>query len=378
MNIGIDARPALKNRTGVGNYVLNLILALSRLDEENQYHLFSSSYKDRFNLPRINGLPNWHVKDYKFPNVIMNYLWNNMGRLSFNVLLGGMDVFHFTGDISYPLKNIPTVATIYDLYHLRHPESVEKKFRLDPMLFKEKINAVSKIIAISSFTKKDLMGLFDVPEEKISVIPLGVDPGVFKPLAETECAAYLKKTFQLEGDYLLCVGAMETRKNYAGMMDAFRLILDKQPHLKLVLVGGGGWGYERVLGKILESNMEKSVRLLGYLATEDLNYLYNGARAFVFPSMYEGFGLPLLEAFACGTPSAVTNSTALPEVAGDAALLFDPAQPEDIADKVLQIIEDSGLARRLKEKGLNRIREFNWENTGRQTLQLYQNLKGSA
>jgi len=375
VNIGIDARPALQDRTGVGNYVLHLLLGLSRLKAGNRYHLFFNSCRRRAAAPPwTNPPPDWQIRDYRLPNRLMNFLWNRMGRLTFDLFLKGADLFHFTGDIARPLPDIPTVATVYDLYHLRHPECVAAQFRIDPARFAEKINRIDQVIAISEFTKKDLMQLCGVPEEKISVIPLGVDAAAFTSGDARRRTARLKSRFQLEGDFLLSVGTLETRKNYPMLLEAFRQVQTARPDLQLVLAGGAGWGADQVRKTIHALNLGSRVYLPGYLEPEDLACLYAGARAFVFASRYEGFGLPLLEAFAAGVPAAVADCAALPEVAGDAALLFDPDRPEDIADKIRRALEDGGT---IKEKGLARIRQYTWDNTARQTLTVYQSLADS-
>ena len=375
MIIGIDSRPVLKQSTGVGNYVHNLTLGLSRLDRESSYHLFFNSCRDRpANLPWEIPPFNWHLKDNRFPSRLMNVMWDNMGKLSFYLFLGEVDIFHFTGDIAYPLKNIPTIATIHDLYHLRHPECVDKKFRIDQAIFIKKINAVTKIIAVSVFTKHDLMDLCGIPEEKITVIHSGVDPLVFQIRDQLECTKMLKTRFHLEESFLLSVGTIETRKNYLPLLDAFCKVQKQCPSLKLVLAGGKGWGSNQIEQAIQALGINSSVLLTGYLELEELACLYNRAKAFVMPSQYEGFGFPLLEAFACGIPSAVSNCTALPEIAGDAALLFDPNEPEDISDKILQILKDDGL---LKKRGLARVRQFRWEDTARKTLQIYKSLNAT-
>lgn len=370
MNIGIDIRPALKAKTGVGNYALNLVHALAELDRENRYHLFSSSFRDRFDLPQIQGLANWRVRDYRFPNSLMNFLWDKVGGFPINLLLNGIEVFHFTGAIAPALKNIATVATVYDLYHVRHPESVEPRHRVSRQALKTNLNAVSGVIAISAFTKSDLVDSLGISPEKIEVVPLGVDTRIFRPLPG--CAEYLKNRFALEDEYLLHVGTLENRKNLLPMLDAFNMIRARHPHLKLVLAGNPGKGFELIREKMQKLNIEKSVRHLGYLdADQDLPYLYGGASAFVFPSIYEGFGLPILEAFACGVPVAASNCTSIPEVAGDSALLFDPLQPDDIAEKVLRILEDSGLAQTLTDKSAERAKGFTWAETAKRTLGIY-------
>ena len=370
MNIGIDIRPALKAKTGVGNYVCNLVSALVELDRENQYSLFSNSFRDRCDFPQIQGHSKWRVRDYRFANKLMNYLWGQVGGFPISLLVRGVDVFHFTGAIAPSLKGISTLATIYDLYHVRHPESVEPRHRVSLHGLKNNLNAVSGIIAISEFTKSDLAGYLGIAPEKIDVVPLGVNTRVFKPL--TGCAEYLKNRFALEGRYLLFVGTLESRKNLLPLLDAFRMILDRHAHLKLVLVGSPGMGFEHIQTRMQAGNLKNSVLCLGYVdADQDLPYLYGGADAFVFPSLYEGFGLPVLEAFACGTPVAASNGTSIAEVAADAALLFDPHEPDDIAEKVLRILEEPALAQTLKKKSSARASDFTWAETAKKTLRIY-------
>ncbi|MBI4384074.1 MAG: glycosyltransferase family 4 protein [Nitrospinae bacterium] len=376
MNIGIDIRPALKARTGVGNYALNLAGALARLDRANRYYLFSNSFRDRLPEGLVEGRENLRIRDRRFPNLLMNFVWDRVGGWPISLLLRGLDVFHFTGAVSPGLKGVKTVATVYDLYHVRDPESVAEKHRVPQRRFAENLKSVSKIISISAFTRRDLCDIFGIPPEKVAVVPLGVDPDVFRPLDKNECRAYLRQKFRLDGDYLLFVGTLETRKNLTALAEAFRLVRSRHAGLKLVLAGGPGHGFDKVREKIREWGVEDSVFYPGYLeGAEDLVRLYCGADVFVFPSVYEGFGLPLLEAFACGVPVAASDRAAIPETAGEAALQFNPGQPEDIAAKILNILEDGGLAESLKSRGLARAGEFSWERTARKTLEVYESLR---
>jgi alpha-1,3-rhamnosyl/mannosyltransferase len=234
------------------------------------------------------------------------------------------------------------------------------------------LGSVSSIIAISEFTKADLVEWLGIPREKITVVPLGVDTRMFKPMQGS--AGYLQDRFALEGDYILHVGTLENRKNLLPLLDAFSQVRKRHPHVRLVLAGNPGKGCEHVQEKIHKLGLEKAILRLGYLdGDQDLPHLYSGAKAFIFPSLYEGFGLPVLEALACGTPVAASNCTAIPEVAGDAALLFDPREPDDIADKVLRLLEDSGLVLALREKSFARVRSFTWTETAKQTLRIYKN-----
>jgi glycosyltransferase involved in cell wall biosynthesis len=229
----------------------------------------------------------------------------------------------------------------------------------------------SKIIAISENTKKDIIDYFGIDEEKIRVIYLGVDRQ-FSPQPDMDEVGVLSK-YNLPSGYILSVGTLEPRKNLIRLINAYKMVASSgEPVPKLVIVGGQGWGDEE-LGKVVrESGLIDLVILTGYVPDEDLPALYRNTTVFVYPSLYEGFGLPPLEAMACGTPVITSNVSSLPEVVGDAAILIDPYNTTEIAQAIASVLKDKELRERLRMNGLARSNLFSWDKTARETLKLYQ------
>jgi glycosyltransferase involved in cell wall biosynthesis len=229
----------------------------------------------------------------------------------------------------------------------------------------------SKIIAISENTKKDIIDYFRIDEEKIRVIYLGVDRQ-FSPQPDTNEVGVLSK-YNLPRGYILSVGTLEPRKNILRLINAYKMVASTgEPVPKLVIVGGQGWRNED-LGKLVrESGLADRVVLVGYVPDEDLPTLYRNAAVFVYPSLYEGFGLPPLEAMACGTPVITSNISSIPEVVGDAAILIDPYNTTEIAQAIASVLNNKELRDRLKMNGLVRSNLFSWDKTARETLKLYQ------
>lgn len=375
IRIGIDARPALKQRTGVGNYVLNLVRSLSQIGTDEKFHLFSNSFKSEFEVHELLGFKNCAIHHFRFPNVLMNPLLERFGGQLLKTLTKDAKVFHFTGQIPKNPGNFQSVATVHDLFNVKFPESVAPEFRISPKKFAGSLKKMKKIIAVSEYTKADLINFLDIPEERITAIPHGINTKYFSDFTDSsEINAKIKNRFGGSGDYLLCVGTLESRKNYLKTLEAFKIILKSFPQLKLVIVGGRGWQSNLIHQKSKALQLDNSVLLPGYLEHSDLSTIYRGASAFLFPSIYEGFGLPILEAFSHKTPVAISGTTSLPEVAGDAALKFNPEDPEDIAKQTIRLLEDSDLKKNLICRGKERIKQFTWEETARKTLEVYHSL----
>ncbi len=379
IRIGIDARPALNQRTGVGNYVYNLIQSLAELNANEEFILFSNSFKDRFNIKKFKNLKNCSIRHFRYPNMAMNLLWERFGGQLMQKLTCDSNVLHFTGHIPKNPGDLPSVATVHDLFNIKFPESVAPEFRVSPQKFSRSLKKIKKIIAVSEYTKTDLINFLDTPEEKISVIPHGIDPKSF--LASTdpsEINTKIKNRFGGSGEYILCIGTLEPRKNYLKTLEAFQIILKRFPDLKLVIAGGKGWQSDLIHQKASALKLDSSVLFPGYVGYSDLPTLYKGASAFLFPSIYEGFGLPVLEALSFNVPIAISNVASLPEIAGEAALKFNPEDPEDIALQTIRLLEDSDLRKNLICLGEERIKEFTWEKTAKKTLEVYRALGGSA
>ena len=216
--------------------------------------------------------------------------------------------------------------------------------------------------------------LFGIPEEKIQVIYNGV-AAHFSQIEDKGAIEQVLKKYGIDGNYILFVGKLEARKNLAGLIEAFRLFKkeSKLEH-KMVLVGSLGWKAEEILEKLDEYGLQEDVVRLGYVCDEDLPFLMNGADVFLYPSLYEGFGIPALEAMACGTPVVASNTTSLPEVVGDTGLLVDPTSPGEIAEALTRILVDSALRKTLIVKGIERAASFTWRHAAEQTLRLYQEM----
>jgi len=329
MRIAIDLRPALKKGTGVGTYVQNLVENLALIDQENHYCLFSSSFKDRFPREKLSLPDNFCVKDYRIPVRLLNFLWHKYRFPPLDYLTGEVDVTHSPG-----------------------------------------------IIAVSENTKKDIIRLLKVPAEKVKVIYQGVAES-FRHRLSPQSLSSLRKRFSLNGDYLLFVGAIEPRKNLVNLLRAFKGVVKKNfGELKLVIAGERSWHTEEFDRELQSPDLKERVVLTGYLSSEELAGLYQAARMLIFPSLGEGFGLPLVEAMASGIPIVSSKTSCIPEVVGDAAILIDPHSPQEIEEAICSLLTDSKLAEELTRRGLERSYRFSWKETAKQTLQLYRQIGG--
>ena len=261
------------------------------------------------------------------------------------------------------------MVTIHDLGYLHFPRAHRLLDRLYlDLSTRFNARAAAHIIADSQATKRDLVERYGVEPSKISVIYPGYDEEAFQPVREREAIEAVKARYGIAGDYILFVGTIQPRKNLVRLMEAFSLLKRQAADLQLVIAGKKGWLYEAIFRRVEELGLEGQVVFTGYVAEEGLPALFSGARLFVFPSLYEGFGLPVLEAMACGTPVVCSNASSLPEVAGDAALLFDPLDVEGMAAAMGRVLGDERLRAELIERGLQRARGFSWEKCARETL----------
>ena len=242
---------------------------------------------------------------------------------------------------------------------------------------KRYISRADTVISISEHTKRDIISTFGIPEGKIRVILLAADER-FRLIDDTVATGCVLNRYGITGEYILYTGPMELRKNVPTLVNAFAILKKEKkiPHF-LVLAGNKGGGqYDEVMGIIQKEGLVKSVIFTGFVADDDLPYLYNGASLFAFPSFYEGFGLPPLEAMACGCPVVTSNTSSLPEVVGDAGLMIDPTRPEELAEAMGRVLEDRTLHAELRERGLARAAEFSWRRCAAETMDVYRELTG--
>ena len=362
MRIAIDVSSAVKGaKTGIATYITSLVEALAAIDREDTFYLCHrlsrlKKWRHRIHLDQ----PNFHTRVLQPP---------------FNpILTRRVHIAHALGARLPEFGRKHRLVTVHDTFsEVSDRFFSEKHRRLRTRRYKEIAASDAVIVAVSEHTKRDFMEHFGVAPSRLEVIPEGVDRR-FAPASETEVEG-VRGRHRLEKPYLFFVGTLEYRKNVIGMMEAYRLLREAGLDLELVLAGVPGWAYSEIEAA-LEANPERrGIRMLGYAPREDLPGLYSGALCFLFPSHYEGFGLPVLEAMACGTPVVTSNSSSLPEVAGDAALLVDPDDPAAIAAAVREIVEDEGTREKLVEAGRSRAATFTWESAARRTLALYRRLE---
>lgn len=377
MRLGFDLRPFLRFETGVGVYFRNLLFELARLDADNEYYLFSASWKDRFPPENVPPFKHLHFRDLRWPVRAVNFGWYRFGRPSLDTVFGArLDLTHSPTPLPLPTRG-RKIVTVCDLCFMDDPGKADDEARRHFLKRTEaSLRRADGIVTISEFSKRAVLDRFGLDEAKIRVTPLGLGrPFQEGPIPEGDREATLRK-YGLPGEFLLFVGATEARKNLPRLIEALAVVHRKYRPVPLVLVGREGGDYARVLAEIRARGLESWVRLPGYLPEREVGALYRAASGFVFPSTCEGFGLPLLEAMAGGLPAAVSGVSALPEVGGDAALYFRPEDPEDIAAKIIRLLSDGDLRTALRARGLDRARAFTWEKTATETLAFYRTVLG--
>ncbi|MFH0815162.1 MAG: glycosyltransferase family 1 protein [Candidatus Falkowbacteria bacterium] len=362
MLIGIDASRANKKfKTGVEWYSHCLIEEFKKIDRENQYFL----YTDRPLVGELAVCPaNFHQKILKWP---LPKFWT-LGRLTLEMLMGQRPDVLFVPAHTLPLINPrKSVVTIHDIGFERFPEFYKwPDIAYHRFAIKTIKRCATKIITVSEFSKREIMDVYKIPAEKIVVTHIGfVAPVADRvDLVRDEIKKISKQPF------VLFVGRLEAKKNVARMIEAFGRVREKNPTigLKFVLAGRPGFGYEKILETMEKNNLNNDVVLLDWISKEELGFLYRRASALLFATLYEGFGIPPLEAMSVGCPVVCSNTTSLPEIVGNAALLVNPLDIENIADGLSQILFNDEKRKRYIEAGKLRATTFTWESCARETL----------
>jgi len=373
--VTLDAGPAVHQRAGLSRYTEQLALALQKhCADLVETHLFYNQHSDHVLPNSLRPLPTQiiHLGQYAWR---LSVLASQIARLPYRPLqkrLGGSCVYHATEHL-LPFLTLPTVMTVHDLIFERYPQHhklTNRAFlKVGMPLF---VRAATRIIAVSRHTAHDLSSLYGVPDAKIAVIHNGVERG-FQP-ASPEKIADVRRRSSPDRPYLLIIGTLEPRKNHRlALQSLVQLKALGYPH-RLIVGGGKGWLFESISDAVVSMGLVDDVSFIGYVPEADLPALYAGADAFLFPSEYEGFGLPLLEAMACGVPVVCSRTSSLPELAGEAALLIDPHDAGALTAAIRQIIDHPELASTLRQRGLLQVRHFTWESTAHHTAQIYQDI----
>lgn len=375
--IGIDIRVLAPGaRTGVEEYTINLLTHLLPLDPGVKYKLFYNAFsKAKLNYSWIK-LPNVELIDLKIPNRVLFAGTKYLNQPKINELLGGVDIYFnphfFTAPVS---KKCRKVVTFHDLSFKRYPQYFSWRKRIWQIFLidalKEACQA-DKIIAVSESTKSDLINLYHINSDKIKIIYSGVGEHFRLINGEQAIKNDVVKKYKLPDKFILYFGTIEPRKNIAGLIKAFEILKDNKNmlELKLVLAGAMGWLYKNIIKTAQASKYHQDIIFTGFIEEQDKPYLYNLAQLFVYPSFFEGFGFPLLEAMACGIPAIVSHNSSLPEVVGDAALMIDPYRLNEMSWAMNEILTNSATRERMIKKGFSRVQKFSWQKCAEETLEV--------
>lgn len=368
MHIAIDAHSVGAGLAGNESYIANLIEALATLDTANRYTLYVTRREavERFSA--------------RWPHVTVRLTLPHTPLVRIPLTLSAelrrrpVDLLH----VQYtapPLAPCAVVATIHDLSFEHLPETFKRRSRAQLRLtVRRTARLAHQVIVPSEYSRRDLLETYHLPMERVHITPLAAAP-CFAPVLDEDRRRRTKELYGIKGEYILAVGSIQPRKNLVRLIESYRDLRAARPQAKLpqlVLVGKRGWLYGETLEAVNRHSINGDIRFTGYVRETDLPALYTDALCFVYPSYFEGFGLPVLEAMACGAPVIAGNRTSLPEVIGDAGLLFDPFDTSALTTALARVIDDGKLRRSLHRRGLERASLFNWRETARRTLEVYE------
>lgn len=361
MKIGIDCRLHYYNRTGIGRYIRNLARALPECAIGDVELVLFQSRRERESLVQAPAIRSRKVI------TPAHHRWERW-LLATELAPRNVDLLHSPDHVAPHRLGWQSVVTVQDLSFLAHPEAYDAaSLRYYFQVFRT-LTQAAKVIATSDFTRSEVLKRVSIAPERVVTIHLAADPAYF-PRAQADCET-VRNRLSVPDSYFLVVGNIEARKNLERLLAAYALLPRRgRPHL--VFAGGRGYHYDRVLEAVQEHRLEDQVKFLGYVSDDDLPMLYSGAVCLLYPSRYEGFGLPILEAMACGCPVITSNHGSMAEVAGDAAILVDPTSAAAIAEGIKTLLDDSGRRDGMIAKGFTRVKDFSWQSTAEQTLAVY-------
>ena len=373
MKIIVDAIPMTGLLTGIARYLRNLYSTMELMEQVDLIYLtWQNTGKS---MPSLAESDKWQKK--------VKVVWNLPDSIVFGMRgvqwliyeqklrrfcgKNQFDIYHETAFVPAKQTAIPTVYSIYDLSLRRFREAhPRERVWFFEYFIKRRLQYAEHILTISEFIRQEIIEEFKVPASMVTSIPLAPDP-LFCPCS-TDVVKIIKTKYNLPESYLLFVSSLEPRKNIGFLIDALQAVKTDIP---LVLAGWHGWGYKGWLEKIKTTDLKSRIYAIGHVSDNDLKAIYSGAAALVYPSLYEGFGLPIVEAMACGCPVICSNTASMPEVVGDAAILIDPGRVVELAAAIETIVYDSETKKHLVERGFEQAGRFNWEQTASKTLELF-------
>lgn len=378
LRIGIDYTAAVRQGAGIGRYTRNLIRAVAECDRRNRYVLLVAG-----GWGNGDGLGSWpenfRVRSLPFSDRWMHLLWQRL-RLPMPVqcFAGPLHLFHSPDFVLPPTGRAPAVLTVHDLSFLRVPQFFVAGFRdyLEGAVSRA-VKRAAHILVDSESTRNDLVELMAVDADRMTVVYPGIEAR-FCPIRDRELLESVRTRYGLPARFLLGLGTLQPRKNFLGLIAAFgKLIGDKAgtsetTDIDLVIAGGPGWMYDETLSSVEQLGLQNRVHFPGFVADEDLPALYTLALVFAFPSWYEGFGLPVLEAMACGTPVVAANNSSFPEVVGNAGLMVEAGDTDALSHALLQMLTEAQLRRHMVTAGIQQARRFAWTSAAEKVVQVYE------
>lgn len=379
--ISFEASPLVNNaKTGIGYCESGQVTEISKAHlgtDRIKFEFFSLRNHDR-KLARIEPylMDNCEINMSRFSGFVYKAV-STFIPLPYSWFFGkGSDITHFFNYIVPPFVHGKKVVTIHDMVYKAFPETMNSKTRiLLNLAMNKSMKRADVVVTDSEFSRSEIIKYFPQYRDKVEVVPCGVDCDMFKPIQDRSIIEKVKANHNIKGKYFLYLGTLEPRKNLTRLVKAYEILSRRKEDCPLlVLAGGKGWLYDEIFEEVNKSGLGDKVIFTQYIPGEEICPLMNGAEAFVFPSLYEGFGMPPLEAMACGTPVIVSGSASLPEVVGDCGLIVDAYSEESIADAMGKIADNEELRKQLSEKGIIRAREFSWKKSAEKLYTIYERL----
>lgn len=364
MKIGIDVREVVKEKTGKGYFVANLVLNILKLDTQNEYILYTNQELENFNEFKNATLKVIDKKGFGWHKKVLK-----------DAYAKNLDVFFAPTSYVIPArhnpKKIKVITVVHDLVALLFPAKHNRKaVWMEKFFIKKAIKKSALICAVSKNTKKDLVKKIKCDEKKIHILHNAASE-IFKQISTEKLAETIKKT-DFPQHFILITGTLEPRKNITSLIKAFAQISKKFSKHKLLIAGKKGWYYDEIFKTVKDLELEGKVEFLGYVSDEDLITLYNLAEVFVYPSLYEGFGIPPIEAMQCGCPVVTSNTSSLPEVVSDAALQVEPNNIEKMAYEIESLLKDKKLRQKMIARGFKQAMKFSWQKSAKKALELFE------
>lgn len=374
MRIAINTLPLYKTKVGMGRYIVELVNRIPILDKENTYFIYLSEKNQKFFTIKSENVVFKKVPKF-FTLPFAKICWEQI-ILPFLLVKENINLYHAPGFVLPLIKQekIKYVVTIADMTFFTHPKyHLQRKMWYFRAFIPSTLKKANKIITISENTKNNIVSLFPISPQKIVAIPLAADD-MFTDKARV--IAWQEKEilqkYNIKKPYLLFVGMLEPRKNITGILHAFEMLNEQdKKEITLVIVGKKGWMYDDIFRYVKVHNLENNVLFTGYVQDNELPALYKNAVCFLYPSFYEGFGIPVIEAMACGCPVITSNTSSLKEISGEAAILVEPSDTNAIKKAIIEIITNTKKRKELSIKGKRQTKQFNWQKMAKETKELY-------